>query len=284
MSEANTDSGGTSDKSSSNDLMIFETEEDFKKLEEKTAEPSRFNVMMEYNGLVCPDEWMMDFTPLEFEESAAMFIKYDEDAGGTIDLGEMMTLLHDMELDFSEENALNLMKIVDEDGSGELDFDEFITLIGRIKRGDATLESYSKIADSITNSPIQQLHAQCQARQLIYAFRIIEERVDSRTFDKTLVYEVKVVGDWFDMVDGVLKMTPNSTKQFQGIGKNTKDAKTSAAQAALKKMKEYMPGTQYHPGFVPRKWMEWIELNLKQGAGAQKVLETMRRKGFMVYK
>lgn len=39
-------------------------------MEEEVAEEAgpRFSTRMEYEGLVCPDKWVMDFTPLEFEE------------------------------------------------------------------------------------------------------------------------------------------------------------------------------------------------------------------------
>lgn len=35
----------------------------------------RFSTTMEYDGLVCPDRYVMDFTPLEFEEVS--YLRYE---------------------------------------------------------------------------------------------------------------------------------------------------------------------------------------------------------------
>lgn len=89
----------------------------------------RFSTTMEYDGLVCPDRYVMDFTPLEFEEVsylrcmtpvshiqkvtvkylwwlqiAGTFRENDTDKSGTIDTSELMTMLHNMEMEYSEAN------------------------------------------------------------------------------------------------------------------------------------------------------------------------------------
>ena len=44
-------------------------------------------------------------------------------------------VLHDMEMEFSAEEAVELMDKIDKDGSGILDFEEFVMFVGRIKVG-----------------------------------------------------------------------------------------------------------------------------------------------------
>lgn len=41
-------------------------------------------------------------------------------SSGTIDLDELKTMLHDMEMDYTDETLRNLIKEVDADGSGQI--------------------------------------------------------------------------------------------------------------------------------------------------------------------
>ena len=64
-------------------------------------------------GLDCPDQFVNDFTPQDFEEIAAMFKRYDKDDEGGVDLHELRALLEELELDCSEEEANELMAELD---------------------------------------------------------------------------------------------------------------------------------------------------------------------------
>lgn len=52
---------------------LFEIED-----EQETGQ-KRWDVTLDYGGLVCPDKWVCDFTPLEFEEVAGAFVQFDAD-------------------------------------------------------------------------------------------------------------------------------------------------------------------------------------------------------------
>ena len=54
-----------------------------------------------------------------------MFLEYDANGSGTIDIYEIRKILHHMDMDMSKENAQELMDLIDVDGSGEIDFDEY---------------------------------------------------------------------------------------------------------------------------------------------------------------
>jgi Ca2+-binding EF-hand superfamily protein len=54
-----------------------------------------------------------------------MFLDYDANGSGTIDIYEIRKILHHMDMDMSKENAQELMDLIDVDGSGEIDFDEY---------------------------------------------------------------------------------------------------------------------------------------------------------------
>ncbi len=51
---------------------------------------------LEYKGYVCPQEYVNDYTPMEFEELVEQFIKYDIDESHSLDKFELQKLLHDM--------------------------------------------------------------------------------------------------------------------------------------------------------------------------------------------
>jgi hypothetical protein len=116
---------------------------------------------------------------------------------GTIDVGEMMTMLHNMEMEYDEETVLSLLKEVDEDGSGQIEFPEFVALVARIKRGDQALKGFAKLVDTLNNSPMNILEKQAVERQLDISYRCVEIREDTFTRTKYFVYECMLTGDWW---------------------------------------------------------------------------------------
>ncbi len=55
-----------------------------------------------------------------------MFELLDKDGGGSIDAGEIHSVMNDLEIDITKGEIRNVLKDLDEDGNGEIDFDEFL--------------------------------------------------------------------------------------------------------------------------------------------------------------
>ena len=75
-------------------------------------------------------------------------------------------VLHDMEMEFSAEEAVELMDKIDKDGSGILDFEEFVMFVGRIKRGDTELKGFAKLVGDLDETPVAVLEFECKRREL----------------------------------------------------------------------------------------------------------------------
>ena len=70
------------------------------------------------------DEDLYDIDTIkEFKEAFEMF---DADQSGTIDVGELGTVLTQLGQNISQAELEEMIKEVDEDESGEIDFDEFL--------------------------------------------------------------------------------------------------------------------------------------------------------------
>ena len=55
----------------------------------------------------------------------------------------------------------------------------------------------------------------------------------------------------------------------------------AAAQAALSKLKEAIPGVAFEPGVIPTSWRRWFEQNLDNGVDPEQLLQTLVIKGFV---
>eukprot|EP00499_Haloplacidia_sp_CaronLabIsolate_P006191 CAMPEP_0196780696 /NCGR_PEP_ID=MMETSP1104-20130614/8450_1 /TAXON_ID=33652 /ORGANISM="Cafeteria sp., Strain Caron Lab Isolate" /LENGTH=79 /DNA_ID=CAMNT_0042150911 /DNA_START=12 /DNA_END=251 /DNA_ORIENTATION=- len=60
------------------------------------------------------------------EEIKKVFMDYDEDGSGTIDLSELQMLASDLGEVLSPEELVEVMRILDTDGSGVVEYAEFI--------------------------------------------------------------------------------------------------------------------------------------------------------------
>lgn len=89
---------------------------------------------LEFEGFVCPESLVNDFTPSQFEEMVSMFKRTDADGSGNIDLEEINKMLADMDMDHLQDAALELLEDLDTDGSGELDFAEFCDFFSRLQK------------------------------------------------------------------------------------------------------------------------------------------------------
>ena len=206
---------------------------------------------MEFDGFKCPDQMVNDFTPLEFEDLVVLFKKYDVDGSGEINPEELRKILHDMDMDFSLDQAGELMAKIDKDGSGILEFAEFVTFVGMVKRGDTELRGFAKLAADMDETPVAVLEMECKRRELASSYQHIETREATSMHSEYFVMEVTLVGHWFELVDGQPR-SYNGAKRFQGIAKNTREAKMAAAKSALAKLKDLMPGLKSVPGELPR--------------------------------
>lgn len=57
------------------------------------------------------------------------------------------------------------------------------------------------------------------------------------------MYECQLAGDFYESFEGHIRSVTD-VKRYQGIGNTSRDAKSKAATAALKKLKEFMPGVK----------------------------------------
>ena len=65
---------------------------------------------------------------LEYKD---VFVLFDVDGNGKIDIEEFKDVMRAVGYDVSEEEVLHMLEFVDADGSGEIDFDEFVQLMER---------------------------------------------------------------------------------------------------------------------------------------------------------
>ncbi|CAM9173174.1 unnamed protein product, partial [Phaeothamnion confervicola] len=215
------------------------------------VKPSATNeLVLRMGNFVCPPQLVNDFTPLEFEEVVHLFEKYDDDQSGTLDVTEVRHMLQELQVDYDEAHALQLLKKVDTDGSGRLDFAEFCVFLARVKAGDKKLRGLGALTALLNETPAAVLQQQAAARGLTVEYRIVEERPATAQHPfKHLVMEVVLTGQWYggsgggseDMEDGGGAITTGA-RRFQGVGKSTREARLKAAQVALVRLAAAMPG------------------------------------------
>ena len=68
-------------------------------------------------------------TNAQIEQLREVFIHFDADGSGTIDVDELGNVFESMGQTLSQQELESLMKQADDDGSGEIDFDEFLMLM-----------------------------------------------------------------------------------------------------------------------------------------------------------
>ena len=195
---------------------------------------------LQHEGFVCPQKYVNDFTPSQYEEMVEMFQTYDVDKSRTIDVQEIRKLLSDLDMGHQMDEAMKLMQELDTDGSGEMDWDEFCEFFSRIVRGDTSLRGFAKLTEQLNETPVSMLAEQAKKRDMEVGYKLLEERVATSMHAAHYVLEVTMTGTWFGMKDG----KPSKyigPKKFQGIGKTTRDAKFKAANNALTKLQNQMP-------------------------------------------
>ncbi|KAJ8608520.1 hypothetical protein CTAYLR_005737 [Chrysophaeum taylorii] len=235
------------------------------------------------DGYTCPDSYVNDFTPMEFEDLVAMFKEFDKDGSGAVDIEELFVMMKHMDLEHSLDKAKEFMEEIDADGSGCLEFSEFVGLIVMVKRGDTTLRGFAKLTQELNSTPAAVLAMEASKRGLRFRYEFVERREATSMHDEYMVMEVILTGHWFEVVDGELRESYGS-RTFQGIGKTTREARYRAAETALTKMRETMPGLKYDAGVVPDDWRVWVWENVEAGASLESILKTLRLKGFQPWR
>ena len=262
---------------------------------------------MEAYGRRCPDQFINNLTPMEFDEMVClstyfsynilpsshhitscelltdkkvlMFNEYDVDGSDTIDKHEARKILFNLGMDHSMEEAEKLMAIIDTDGTGELDFEEFVGFIVMVKKGDSRLSGFTQLLENLKNTPLGALEAQVKARGLTMAFKTLEERPATSQTAPAVIVELVISGNFVSLDDG--KLTEKyEVRRYQGIEETNRKAKGVAAAAALMKLQAFLPGIKFEPGSLPDEWIAWADENLLRGVEPLTILTILVSKGF----
>lgn len=66
--------------------------------------------------------------------------------------------------------------------------------------------------------------------------------------------KVRIEGEWIQPAATGEMTRSQGMRRFQGIGKTTREGRMNAAEAALKRLRDLMPGLEFSAGVVPKKW------------------------------
>ncbi len=226
-----------------------------------------------------PDILLTEFTPQEVNNMTHLFEELDEDQSGAIDVVELGVLFDRLEEEVTQERLREIIAEVDDDGSGELEFPEFMMLMCKFKKGESKFAKAASLLGELNATPMAELERQCRKRNLKIRFEFVETREPTSMAPQQEIYQCTVQGEWIERIDGKQVRT-NEPRTFQGIATTTRDAKMAAAQAALSKLKEAIPGVAFEPGVIPDAWRRWYEQNMDAGVDPEELLQTLVVKGF----
>ena len=231
-----------------------------------------FDIPPELDGL---------FTPGEIEEVADLFEEIDTDGSGLIDLAELTEAFAKLGEDhLGAGDVEELMTEADANASGAIDFGEFLQILWRLKQsGKSKFSAFSKMFETLNDTPNAVLQAECERRHLKLSFVLQEIQEATSSHGRLFVMEVRISGRWTEVSQSKVSSVVE-TRRFQGIGKNTREAKTNASITALSRMKKFLPGIDYAPGEIPFQWKRWFEHNIDRGVDELKLLRILQSKGF----
>lgn len=66
--------------------------------------------------------------------------------------------------------------------------------------------------------------------------------------------QVRLEGEWTEPASDGKIVRSVGLRRFQGIGKSTREGRMNAAEAALKKLRDMMPGLDVPQGVIPKAW------------------------------
>eukprot|EP00948_MAST-09A_sp_MAST-9A-sp1_P001218 g1218.t1 len=231
-----------------------------------------------------PDELYNDFTPQEIEELKTLFKQFDEDGSGSIDSGELAYIFEKLGEPKSQMQILDIIKDIDADGSGEIEFQEFLVFMAKYQKNDSKFAKMLDKAAELGDSSIVLLKRDAAKRNLKLSYKLLEVREATSMHQKHFIVAAELTGIWYEQVKtkegGLALKAIKSTKQFEGVAKNTRDARLNAATKALTRLRKYVPGVQYEPGEIPAKWFQWLLENLQRGCDENQLLQKLVEKGF----
>jgi len=227
-----------------------------------------------------PDILLTEFTPQEVNNMTHLFEELDEDASGAIDVVELGVLFDKLEEEITQERLREIIAEVDDDDSGELEFPEFMMLMAKFKKGDSKFAKAASMLDDLNSTPAAELERQCRKRNLKISYAFVETRAATSMAPQQEIYQCTVEGEWIERIKGKMIKT-YEPRTFDGIASTTRDSKMAAAQAALSKLKEAIPGVAFEPGVIPTSWRRWFEQNLDNGVDPEQLLQTLVIKGFV---
>eukprot|EP00906_Rhabdomonas_costata_P019923 RCo028984 len=76
-------------------------------------------------------QFVAALTEAELQAFRDIFVMFDANGNGALDVGDLSTAMHALGSNPSDEEVAALIKEVDTTGTGEIDFDEFIALMAR---------------------------------------------------------------------------------------------------------------------------------------------------------
>merc|ERR1719324_1654378 len=87
---------------------------------------SRLQFQLDFTDQEC-EKW--GFSRDEMEEFQRLFIEFDEDGTGSIDINELRSMLRNLGKSTTTKSLYELIKLVDTDSSMEIEFNEFLLLM-----------------------------------------------------------------------------------------------------------------------------------------------------------
>ena len=229
------------------------------KVEKEGKEPAEVDTKYKL-----PDILLTEFTPAEVSNMTHLFEELDEDKSGAIDVVELGVLFDKLEEEMTQEKLREIIAEVDDDDSGELEFPEFMMLMAKFKKGDSKFAKAASMLNDLNSTPAAELERQCNKRGLKVSYAFVETREATSMAAQQEIYNCTVVGEWIERIKGKMIKTIEP-RTFQGIASTTRDSKMAAAQAALSKLKEAIPGVAFIPGVIPSQWRKWYEQNMDNG-------------------
>ena len=251
--------------------MSTKEEKDGEKKDSEDSEDTKYKL---------PDILLCEFTPQEVSNMTHLFEELDEDKSGAIDVVELGVLFDKLEEEITQERLREIIAEVDDDDSGELEFPEFMMLMAKFKKGDSKFAKAASLLEDLNATPAAELERQCRKRGLKIKYEWVETRAATSMAMQQEIYNVTLQGEWIERIKGKMVKT-TEPRTFQGIAPTTRDSKMAAAQAALSKLKEAIPGVGFESGVIPPSWRSWYEQNLDNGVDPNELLQTFVVKGFI---
>ena len=138
--------------------------------------------------------------------------------------------------------------------------------MAKFKKERGTYGSALKSIANMGTTPLSILRREAQKRNMTVRYMMKELRPATSAASSSYVYSVSLKGEWTELVNGQVKRTVGE-RDYEGVGRTTRDAKFSAATYAFTKLKEYLPGLAYNEGTTSMVQLAWMRV-MAGGAGS----------------